>query len=77
MYSSNEGTNFESFLEYIVYQQEKLYIEIYELSDLLKEKYNLHFNTYELITLVKSTSMYYDPISKIVFADYEIYYEVI
>ena len=77
MYSSNEGASFESFLEYIVYQQEKLYIEIYELNDLLKEKYNLQFNTYDLISSIKSTSMYYDPISKTVFADYEIYYEVI
>ena len=77
MYSNSEGASFESFLEYIVYQQEKLYIEIYELNDLLKEKYNLQFNTYDLISSIKSTSMYYDPISKIVFADYEIYYEVI
>lgn len=77
MYSSNEGANFESFLEYIVYQQEKLYIEIYELNDLLKEKYNLQFNTNELIGFIKNTSMYYDPVSKMVFADYEIYYEVI
>ena len=77
MYSSNEGANFESFLEYIVYQQEKLYIEIYELNDLLKEKYNLQFNTNELISFIKNTSMYYDPVSKMVFADYEIYYEVI
>ena len=77
MYSSNGGVNFESFLEYIVYQQEKLYIEIYELNDLLKEKYNLQFNTNELIGFIKNTSMYYDPVSKMVFADYEIYYEVI
>ena len=77
MYSSNEGANFESFLEYIVYQEEKLYIEIYELNDLLKEKYNLQFNTNELISFIKNTSMYYDPVSKMVFADYEIYYEVI
>ena len=77
MYSNSEGASFESFLEYIVYQQEKLYIEIYELNDLLKEKYNLQFNIYDLISSIKSTSMYYDPISKIVFADYEIYYEVI
>lgn len=77
MYSNNEGANFESFLEYIVYQQEKLYIEIYELNDLLKEKYNLQFNTSELIGFIRNTSMYYDPVSKMVFADYEIYYEVI
>lgn len=77
MYSSNEGSSFEIFLENIVYQQEKLYIEIYELNDLLKEKYNLQFNISELINSIKNTSMHYDPVSKIVFADYEIYYEVI
>ena len=77
MYSSNEGSSFEVFLENIVYQQEKLYIEIYELNDLLKEKYNLQFNISELINSIKNTSMHYDPVSKIVFADYEIYYEVI
>ena len=77
MYSSNEGSSFEIFLENIVYQQEKLYIEIYELNDLLKEKYNLQFNISELINSIKNTSMHYDPVSKTVFADYEIYYEVI
>ena len=77
MHSSNEGSSFEIFLENIVYQQEKLYIEIYELNDLLKEKYNLQFNISELINSIKNTSMHYDPVSKTVFADYEIYYEVI
>ena len=77
MHSSNEGSSFEIFLENIVYQQEKLYIEIYELNELLKEKYNLQLNISELINSIKNTSMHYDPVSKIVFADYEIYYEVI
>ena len=77
MYSNGEGANFEDFLERIVYKQEKLYIEVHDLNDLLKDEYNIVLDIHDVISSVKSTSMYYDPISKIVFADYEIYYEVI
>lgn len=77
MYSNGEGANFEDFLERIVYKQEKLYIEVYDLNDLLRDEYNIVLDVHDVISSVKSTSMFYDPISKIVFADYEIYYEVI
>lgn len=77
MYSNGEGANFEDFLERIVYKQEKLYIEVYGLNDLLRDEYNIVLDVHDVISSVRSTSMYYDPISKIVFADYEIYYEVI
>ena len=77
MYSNGEGANFEDFLERIVYKQEKLYIKVYDLNDLLRDEYNIVLDVHDVISSVRSTSMYYDPISKIVFADYEIYYEVI
>ena len=77
MYSDGGGACFEDFLERIVYKQEKLYIEVYDLNDLLREEYNIVLDVHDVISSVRSTSMYYDPISKIVFADYEIYYEVI
>lgn len=60
-----------------MYKQEKLYIEVYDLNDLLRDEYNIVLDVHDVISSVKSTSMFYDPISKIVFADYEIYYEVI
>ena len=77
MYSSGKGASFEDFLEHIVYQQKNFYIEIYDLNDLLKKEYNIQLDIYDVICSVRSTSMYYDPISKIVFADYKTYYEVI
>ncbi|MDF2605824.1 MAG: polymerase, alpha subunit domain protein [Bacillales bacterium] len=77
MISGKYTLRFEEFLEYIVYGQESFSIDINDLSDILKQQYNLNINTWRLIQFVKDSSMYYDVISEKVFADYDIYYEVV
>lgn len=69
--------HFEDFLEFIVFSQESLSIDIYELNEILKQQYNVNISTWKLIDIVSCTSMYYDAISEKVYADYDIYYEVI
>lgn len=66
---------FEEFLEYIVYSQETLSIDTYDLSDILKQNFNINVNIWKIIEVVRNSSMYYDVISEKIFADYDIYYE--
>lgn len=77
MIAGNFEIRFEEFLESIVFKQETLSIEVKDLEDVLKQQYNININTWKLIQTVKDSSMYYDPISEKIFADYDTYYEVV
>lgn len=68
---------FEDFIEYIIFDQENLSMEIYDLKELLLSQYNINVTTYKLIETSKNTSMHYDAISEKIYADYDIYYEEI
>ncbi|MEG2832256.1 MAG: DNA-directed RNA polymerase subunit alpha C-terminal domain-containing protein [Bacilli bacterium] len=67
----------EEFIENIVFLQENLAIDIYDLKELLEEQYGIYIPIYKLIETTKNTSMFYDTISEKIYADYDIYYEVI
>ena len=75
MLSGNYNVLFEDFLEYIVYSQDSLFIDIYELSHRLQSYYNVDVNTWKLIEIIKNSSMFYDVVSEKVYADYDIYFE--
>ncbi|PKK88109.1 MAG: RNA polymerase subunit sigma [Candidatus Wallbacteria bacterium HGW-Wallbacteria-1] len=77
MIAGNFEIRFEEFLESIVFKQEALSIEVKDLEDILKQKYNINVNIWKLIQMIKGSSMYYDPISEKIFADYDTYYEVV
>lgn len=77
MIAGNFDIRFEEFLESIVFRQETLSIEVKDLEDILRQQYNININTWKLIQTVKDSSMYYDPISEKIFADYDTYYEVV
>jgi hypothetical protein len=77
MIAGNFDIRFEEFLESIVFRQETLSIEVKDLEDILRQQYNINIDTWKLIQTVKDSSMYYDPISEKIFADYDTYYEVI
>lgn len=77
MIAGNFEIRFEEFLESIVFRQETLSIEVKDLEDIIKQQYNININTWKLIQTVKECSMYYDPISEKIFADYDTYYEVV
>ena len=77
MLTSRHEFNFEDFIESIVYSQEDLYIDIYDLERMLKNEYHIFIDIYKLRSIIKSSDMYYDEITEQVYWDYEIYYEVI
>ena len=63
------------FLEYIVYKQKSLSVDVYDLSDILKNEYNINIERSKLIEITRSSSMHYDAISGKIFADYDTYYK--
>lgn len=67
----------EDFVESLVFSQENLAIDIYDLKELLDSGYSILTSTYKLIETTKNTSMFYDPISEKIYADYDTYYEEI
>jgi hypothetical protein len=77
MISGKFNITLEAFIEYIVYSQEFFSIDIYELLSFLKSNYNIDIDIWNLITSIRTSSMYYDAISEKVYADYETYYEEI
>lgn len=77
MIRGNFDIRFEEFLEPLVFRQESLSIEVNDLEYILKQQYNININTWKLIQTVKDSSMYYDPISEKIYADYDTYYEVV
>ncbi len=66
---------FEDFLEFIVFQQEGLSIGIIDLQNLLQQYYNIKTNLWKLMTIIRSSTMHYDPIFEKVYADYDVYFE--
>ncbi|MFJ5717380.1 DNA-directed RNA polymerase subunit alpha C-terminal domain-containing protein [Neobacillus sp. NPDC093127] len=75
MLSGDFDVMFEDFLEFIVYSQDSLFIDIYELSYRLQEYYNIRISIWKLIEIIKNSTMFYDVVSEKVYADYDIYYE--
>lgn len=67
--------SFESFVEYIVFNKKNLFIELNELKNILIQKYQININVTKLLEMLNKSSMFYDKISKIIFADYDIYCE--
>lgn len=67
----------EEFLEFIVFSQDSLSIDIYELSGLLQSFYSVSVNIWKMIETIKNSTMFYDVVSEKIYADYDIYYEEI
>lgn len=77
MIAGNFEIRFEEFMESIVFREETLSIDVKDLEYILRIQYNININTWKLIQTVKDSSMYYDPISEKIYADYDTYYEVV
>ena len=50
-------------------------IDIYDLVDLLEEKYYVKTDKDKILTLIKDTSLYYNSIMEKVYINYDIYFE--
>lgn len=63
------------FIESILYSQESLSMDIYDLVDYLREEYNIDLDFWRITETIKGSSMYYDSIMDRVYADYDVYFE--
>lgn len=75
LYSGKNKASISDFLEMILYNQKNLYMGLDNLTELLNEKYGINIDKFKIVKYIESTSMYYNKVLKIVFADYEIYEE--
>lgn len=74
----NQPFVFSDFIEWLLYQEENMSIDIYELIDKLYHTYGVKFNRYEIkAKILQGTSMYYSDITEKLYADYEIYFDEI
>ena len=67
--------NLNDFVEWIILHEIK--IEIYDLLDLLLEKYNIKSEKYRIINAAKEKNLYYDEIMETIYIDYDTYFEEI
>lgn len=65
------------FIEQIVYSQDSLYIDIFDLMDLLSRTYALQIPQYKIVESTKETGLFFDPISKKIYADYDTYFSAL
>ena len=67
--------NLSDFIEWIIL--DKIKIDIYDLLDLLWEKYSIKTEKYKIISAAKEKNLYYDEIMETVYIDYDTYFEEI
>lgn len=66
------------FIEWLLYREESMSIDAYELVELLNETYSIKFERYDIKQkILPGTSMYYSDITEKLYADYEIYFDEI
>lgn len=73
----NENVYLADFLEWLLYSNDSLSIDIYDLMELLQNGYNINIEQYKIIETIKGSSMYYDTITEKIYADYDVYFEEI
>lgn len=69
---------FSDFVEWLVYREESMSIDVYELVEMLSGIYGIRFDRYDIKwKILPGTSMYYNEITEKLYADYEIYFDEI
>ena len=66
---------FEEFIESIVFATDELYMDVYDLKELLQKRYGITVTTHKIVETTRNTGLFYDTISEKIYADYDIYYE--
>lgn len=77
MLSGTFKVRLEDFIEHIIFNQDSLSMDVYEMSELLDLYYGLKINTWKLIQTTKNSSLFYDAVTEKIYADYDVYYEEI
>ena len=75
MVYNSDNFKIANFIEDIVYSQESMCIDLYDLMDILKISYNLSIKIYTVVDIIKDSPLFFDAISEKVYADYDTYYE--
>ncbi|MFI3170180.1 MAG: DNA-directed RNA polymerase subunit alpha C-terminal domain-containing protein [Faecalibacterium sp.] len=65
------------FLEFIVYSTESMSYDLSDLIEFLKSVYRIVLNTHKVLDAVKKCQMYYSPVTKRIYADYDVYFDSI
>ena len=70
--------SFSDFIEWLLFREESMSMDVYELIDILHETYGIRFEHYEIKgKILPGTQMYYSDITEKLYADYEIYFDEI
>ncbi len=67
------GAQFTDLLRWMLQAQRK--IDIFDLRDLLEERYGIAISKDKLVEILRSTDMYYDDIMEAAYMDYDTYFE--
>lgn len=62
------------FIESILASQETQSMDIYDLTDYMRDEFGLYISTSKLIETLRESSMYYDSISQKAYLDYDVYF---
>ncbi|WP_027087960.1 DNA-directed RNA polymerase subunit alpha C-terminal domain-containing protein [Cohnella panacarvi] len=73
----SKNVSLVDFLEWILYSNESLSLDVRELVEKLLSEYNIRLEWYKIVEAIKGSVMYYDTITQKVYADYDIYFEEI
>lgn len=69
---------YSDFIEWLIYREESMYIDVYELMEKLKNTYGIKLERWDIKDkILPGTSMYYSDITEKLYADYEIYFDEI
>lgn len=72
-----ERVQLADFLRWLVEAEPDGRIDIYELQETLEQQYGISIPLHELISVVQNSELYYDPIMKALYIDYDTYLEEI
>ena len=70
-----EEVRLAGLIEVILYNQDSLSMDIYDLADYLWSEYQIKCSVWKLMDTARENEMYYDSISEKIFVDYDAYFE--
>lgn len=76
-YRGRENVQLTNFLRWLVEAEPSGHIDIYELQETLERQYAISIPFYKLVEVAQGSELYYDPIMKAVYIDYDTYLEEI
>lgn len=68
---------FSDYVEWLVYSNDTLSYDLWDLTDHLANQYNIQLDSGKIVELIKGTDLYYNRITKKIYADYDIYFDSI